>query len=75
MVDRFSDLTDVRITRSTSQDEIIEVKVAFERWAAKFGVKINRYNEDNKRFYDQPFRLAIENANKKVKFCGVGYHH
>ena len=50
MVDRFSDLTYVRITRSTSQDEIIEVKVAFERWAAKFGVKINRYNEDNKRF-------------------------
>ena len=59
MVDHFSDLTHVKLMRSTSQEETLSGKASFERWAATFGVKIERYHADNGIFYEQPFISSI----------------
>ena len=67
MVDHFSDLTYVHLMISTIQEENLLGKPAFELWAATFGVKINIYHAENGRFSEQPFRSAIEDANRKIK--------
>ena len=56
MVDHFSDLTYVPLMRSTSQEENLAGKPAFERWADTFIVKIKRYHADNGIFFKQSFR-------------------
>ena len=50
MVENFSDLTYAHLTIITIQEESLEGKSAFERWAAIFGVKINIYHADNNFF-------------------------
>ena len=75
MVDHFSHLTHVHLIRSTIQQQILSGKVSFERWASTFGVKIKRYHSDNERFAEQTFRLAIEDFNQTITFCGVLYNH
>ena len=55
MVEHFIDLTYVRIMRSTIQEDTLAGKAYLERWAATFGVKINRYHADNGIFSEQPF--------------------
>ena len=44
-------------------------------WADTFGVKIDRYHEDNISFSEQHFRSAIEYYNHTITFCGVGSHN
>ena len=63
MVENFSDLTHVYLMISTRQEYILAGKPYFEIWDTTFGVKINRYNAENGRFYDQPFRSVIEDTN------------
>ena len=75
MVERFSDLNYVNLTRIKRQDENFAGESAFEIWAATFGVKMNRYHADNGIFSEQTFRSEIEYANRTIKFCGVRSHH
>ena len=42
MVDNFSDLAYVHLTRIQSQEDNLAGKSYFERWASTFGVKINK---------------------------------
>ena len=60
--------------RSTIQEETLLRKTAFERWAATFGVKINRYHAENERFSEQPFRSEIDSEHT-ITFCGFVSHH
>ena len=75
MVDHFSDLTYIPLTRRKTQEDTLSGKSAFERWATKFGVKIRRYHAENGIFSEQPLIPAIEDANQNITFCWVGYHH
>ena len=58
MVDHFSDLTYVHLTRITIQEEILSGKAAFEIWEAIFGVETNRYHAENERFSEQHFDIS-----------------
>ena len=40
MVDHFIDLTYLHLIRSTNQEDTLEEKASFERWAATFGVNL-----------------------------------
>ena len=75
MVEHFSYLTYFHLVKSTSQEETLSGKLAFARWSATFGAKINRYNSYNGRFSEHNFVSAIEDSNKAITFCGVGSHH
>jgi hypothetical protein len=59
-VDHYSDLTYVYFQKSTNSDETLEAKLSFERFAAKSGVKILRYQADNGRFTDTKFRMHAQ---------------
>ena len=65
----------MHLVKSTVQEETLSVKSAFARWSETFGVKINRYNSYYVRFAEHNFISAIEDANKAITFCGVGYHY
>ena len=56
MVDHFSDLNYVHTITGTRQEDTLSGKLAIERWATAFRVKIKRYNADNRIFFEQPFR-------------------
>ena len=73
-VDHFSGLSYIHIQKSTNADEIIEVKLAFERYATKFKVQIKIYQADNVRFAENKFTAAIKESGQTVTFCGVNAH-
>ena len=60
---------------STTQEETVAVKPAFEIWAAKFGSKIHRYNADNEIFSEKPFRSSITGSKQTIIFFGIRPHH
>ena len=63
------------LCRSTSQDETLESKIAFEKHSNTHGVTIKEYRADNGRFAKKGFRDAVDDANQTISFCGVGSHH
>ena len=74
MVDHFSYLTYVHLTRGKIEEESLSGKADYKRWAATFGFKINRYHLYNGIINEQPFRSAIEESNQTTTFCGVVSH-
>ena len=74
-VDHFMNFIYVHLMRSTTQDETIVAKLAYEKLAASYGVDVRAYRADNGRFAESRFREAVEDANQSITFCGVGAHH
>ena len=74
-VDHYSRLDFVYLQESTSADETIEAKNAFERFAAQRGVTIRHYHADNGIFASNGFREAVRQSGQTISFCGVGAHH
>ena len=74
-VDHHSDFLFSFPMASTSSEETLASKVAYERVAAAHGVKVQAYHADNLRFNDSNFRKACVVAGQKLSFCGVGAHH
>ena len=74
-VDHYSDLDFVYIQESTSAEETINAKKAFEQFANERGVKIKHYHADNGIFASNGFREEVENCGQGLSFCGVGAHH
>jgi hypothetical protein len=66
-----SGLSFVHLQTSTSAEETVEAKDAFERYAASHGVKILHYHADNGRFADNKFRKAVIERRQTLSFCGV----
>ena len=74
-VDHYSDLDFVYIQESTSAEETINAKKAFERFAKERGVTIQHYHADNGIFASNGFREEAERCGQGLSFCGVGAHH
>ena len=56
-------------------DQTIAAKIAFERLAASYDVKVKHYHADNGHFACKGFRDVVHAAGQKITFCGVGAHH
>ena len=74
-VDHYSRLSYVHLQQSTSAEETLQAKLAFERCAAQHGVVIKHYHVDNGIFADSKFTQAVEEAGQTLSFCGVNAHH
>ena len=48
---------------------------SFERWEYMFGVRTKKYHTDNRSFAENPFRDAVDENNKVIKFYGIGSRH
>ena len=73
-VDQYSDLTYLHHQLTTSGDDTLEAKTAFETYAASHGVTIRHYHADNGRFAENKFLAAAQSKGQTVSFCGVGAH-
>jgi len=73
--DHYSGLSYVHVSKSTTAEEAIEAKNAFESFAADLNVTIKHYHADNGRFAESAFMEAVKQSGQSITFCGVGAHH
>jgi GAG-pre-integrase domain len=74
-VDQFSDLSFVYTQKSTTAEETVQAKEAFERYAKSHQVMIKHYHADNGIFTEAEFVRSVEKSNQTISFCGVNAHH
>jgi transposase InsO family protein len=74
-VDHASDFSFVFHQTSMSSEETVKSKLAFEKFAASYGVNIKHSHAENGRFKDNLFMKSIEEKGQTITFCGVGAHH
>jgi hypothetical protein len=73
-VDHFSDVTYTFFQKTILADETVQAKISFERWAATYGVQVQRYHADNGRFSENEFIQHIQDSGQSITFCGVNAH-
>ena len=73
-VDHHSRLGFVYLQKSTTAEETLQAKVAFEVFAASHGVKIYHYHADNGRFAENLWIDACKQGGQTLSFCGVNAH-
>jgi hypothetical protein len=73
-VDHFSSLSYVFLQKSTNAEETLAAKLSFERYAERYGHKVQAYQADNGRFAETTFMQAIKDAGQTITFCGVSAH-
>uniref|UniRef100_UPI00293D8CF2 reverse transcriptase domain-containing protein n=1 Tax=Janthinobacterium sp. TaxID=1871054 RepID=UPI00293D8CF2 len=74
-VDHFSGLSFVHLQQSTTAFETVIAKRTFERYAAKFNVKVRHYHADNGIFAEAEFAKAVKEDGQTISYCGVNAHH
>ena len=74
-VDHFSRLYYVHHQETMSSAETVDAKIAFEKYAARFDVRVEQYHADNGRFADNAFIKHCEDHNQHISYCGVNAHH
>jgi hypothetical protein len=74
-VDQFSGLSFVYTQKSTTAEETMQAKEAFERYAKSHQVAIKHYHADNGIFAEAEFIQSVEKSNQTISFCGVNAHH
>jgi hypothetical protein len=72
--DHYSKLGYVHLQQALTSEETVQVKHAFENYAATHNVKVLHYHADNRRFADNAFRQDLKNNNQTITFCGVNAH-
>ena len=73
-VDHFSGHGYVHLQKSTSADETLEAKKAYETHITTMGVIVSHYHADNGVFADNKFRNAVKEKQQTLSFCGVNAH-
>ena len=63
------------LQKSTSGDETLNPKVAFEKTAHGNNVSVKAYHADNGRFAEKSFRDDCEKCEQSKTYCDVGAHH
>ena len=74
-VDHFSDLSYVHLQSSTTSQETVEAKLAFEAYARDHGVTVEHYHADNGRFADTLFLNSVKENKQTISYCSVNAHH
>jgi hypothetical protein len=72
--DHFSQLRFVHLQIDDSAAETILTKQVFEKFAAKYGVRILHYHCDNGQFADNAWKQSCEASHQRLTFCGVNAH-
>ncbi|CAB9526635.1 Retrotransposon protein [Seminavis robusta] len=74
-VDHHSGLSYVHFQTSTSAEQTILAKRAFERYAASFGVKVKHYHGDNGIFDSKAFVQEVHRCGQTITYAAVNAHH
>ncbi len=73
-VDHYSRLGFVHHQVDDSSMETLTAKLAFEKFAAKHGVRISHYHCNNSHFADNAFKESCKNGHQRLTFCRVNAH-
>ena len=74
--DHYLDYTYLHMITSTSTEETMIAKRAYERVAKEHGVSlVKHYRADNLRFNDTEFQEDCVKNGQTFNYCGVGAHH
>lgn len=73
-VDHYSRLGYIHLQRSTTAEETVEAKRAFESYCSARNVKVRHYHADNGRFQDKLFVADLHACRQTISFCGVNAH-
>jgi hypothetical protein len=73
-VDHFNRLQFVHLKLNDKSSKTLAAKLAFEQYAAEYGVKILHYHCNNGRFHDNAFRQACHDARQQLTICRVNAH-
>ena len=74
-VDQVSRVGYVYLQKSTTAEETLEGKEAFEQWALMHGVVIRAYHADNGVFRAHAWVQACRSKSQPLTFAGVNAHH
>ena len=74
-VDDRSDYTFVHHQFSTSSEETIETKHAYEYDMRKYSEDVRHYHADNGTYAVASYKKEISVSKQTLTFCGVGSHH
>ena len=70
-----SDFTFAYHQKSTSADDTIEAKRAFESEMRKYCKDVRHYHADNGTYAVAKYKNEISEQKQTLTFCGVGSHH
>jgi hypothetical protein len=73
-VDKCSRFTYVHLQTTSSGEQTVRAKRAFESYAERFGIKVKRYHADNGRFVEIEFMSSIQANKQEITLCGVNAH-
>jgi hypothetical protein len=73
-VDQFSGLSFVHLQKTSSGDETLDAKMAFEGFARSLNVQIQHYHADNRRFCENLWMSNVRKKGQTISFCGVNAH-
>ena len=74
-VDQASRLGYVHIQKTSSAEETIEGKRAFERYARSHGVKVEAYHADNGILRAHKWVKECQERGQTLTYAGVNAHH
>ena len=74
-IDHASTFSFTHCQQSTTVDETLEAKRAFERFAKSRGVTIKHCHADNGAFADKGFIDDVYKCGQTISFCAVNAHH
>lgn len=73
-VDHYSRMGYVHLQMSTSSEDTLRAKQAFERFAGQHGATIQHYHADNGRFVDNAWIQDLAKHRQTITYCGVNAH-
>jgi hypothetical protein len=73
-VDHFSGLRYIHMMTSTSSNETIKAKLAFEQFATNHFVNVEHYHADNGCFADNAFIDHCSSRQQQLTYCRVNAH-
>ena len=74
-VDQYSKLGYVHIQKSSSAEETVTGKRAFEKYMLSLGVRVKSYQADNGIFRAHKWMDASREQGQSISFVGVNAHH
>jgi hypothetical protein len=73
-VDQFSGLSFVHLQKTSSGEETLGAKMAFEGFARSMNVRVQHYHADNGRFCENLWMANVKKEGQTISFCRVNAH-
>ena len=74
-IDHASRFSYTHLQTSVDNEQTIEAKLGYERYAKSFGVTLKAFHSDNGVFAEKAFLDQLDDAGQSITFCAVGAHH